>query len=209
VGAEAIGASGSLIEWAVASRALAGEARSGDGHVVETYPGGALVGAVDGLGHGDEAATAAEAATAILSRHRSEPVVSLMQRCHEGLRSTRGAVMSIASLDGSDHTMSWLGVGNVEASLVRATAEPGPRRESLILRGGVVGFQLPRLLPSTVSVRAGDVLVFTTDGIDIPSFDVVRISDPPQRIAQDILARFARDTDDALALVVRYRGEQS
>jgi phosphoserine phosphatase RsbX len=196
-----------LIEWAAASRALEGETRSGDQYVVETYPGGALVAAVDGLGHGDEAAEAAAAAADILSRYRTEPVVSLVQRCHERLRSTRGAALSLASLAGSDNTLSWLGVGNVEASLLRTAAATGPVRESLILRGGVVGYQLPRLLPSVILVQPGDVLVFATDGIDRPSFDELRMSDPPARIAEDILARFARDTDDALALVVRYRGE--
>src|SRR5256885_267334 len=74
-------------------------------------------------------------------------------------------------------------------------------------RGGVVGYRLPRLVPSVVSVAPGDVLVFATDGIERPSFEGLRMSDPPGRIAGDILARFARDTDDALALVVRYRGE--
>ena len=196
-----------MIEWGVASRPLPGEGSSGDRHVVETYPGGALVAAVDGLGHGEEAAEAAATAAAILSRYRDEPVASLVDRCHEGLKSTRGVAMSIASLGGTGHTMSWLGVGNVEASLLRGAAGPRPVRESLVLRGGVVGYRLPRLVPSVVSVAPGDVLVFATDGIERPSFEGLRMSDPPGRIAGDILARFARDTDDALALVVRYRGE--
>ena len=49
-----------MIEWGVASRALPGETRSGDLHVVESFAGGALVAAVDGLGHGEEAADAAD-----------------------------------------------------------------------------------------------------------------------------------------------------
>ena len=196
-----------MIDWGVASRALPGEDRSGDLHVVETYRGGALVAAVDGLGHGDEAADAAETAAAILSHYCHEPVVSLLGRCHEGMKLTRGAAMSVASLAGDGRTMSWLGVGNVEASLLRSAPGPRPMRESLLLRGGVVGYRLPRLIPSVVSVGPGDVLIFATDGIERPSFDGLRMSDAPTQIADEILARFARSTDDALALVVRYRSE--
>jgi negative regulator of sigma-B (phosphoserine phosphatase) len=196
-----------LIECGVAARPLPGEICSGDAHVMQPFPGGVLVAAVDGLGHGSEAAEAAAAATDILTRNAHEPPVSLVRRCHEGLVGTRGVAMSLASFAGSDHTMSWLGVGNVDASLIRGG--PGPRivRETLIMRGGVVGYRLPMLRPSVISVGPGDVLVLATDGIGAYSLDARRLAGPPVRIAKDILAGFARDADDALVLVARYRGE--
>ena len=52
----------SLIEWAVAGAPIDGETESGDLHAVVQFEGGVLVGAVDGLGHGAEAAVAARAA---------------------------------------------------------------------------------------------------------------------------------------------------
>jgi negative regulator of sigma-B (phosphoserine phosphatase) len=198
-----------LIDWGVAARPLPGQARSGDAYVVEAFPGGVLVAAVDGLGHGDEAAEAAQAATDVLSRHAHEPPVALVRRCHEGLRATRGVAMSLASFAPSNNTMSWLGVGNVEGSLLRRDPGSLPGRESLLLRGGVVGYRIPTLLPSVVSVGPGDVLVFATDGIISGSFDGLRMTNPPVSIAEEILARFARATDDALTLVARYRGEAS
>src|SRR5438067_1235314 len=73
--------------------------------------------------------------------------------------------MSVAAISGEGHTMSWLGVGNVEGSLFRRSEGSRPSRESLLLRGGVVGYQLPKLLPSVVPVDPGDTLVFVTDGI--------------------------------------------
>jgi hypothetical protein len=103
--------------------------------------------------------------------------------------------------------MSWLGVGNVEGALYRRDQSLRPARESLLLRGGVVGFRLPRLLASAVPVGVGDTLVLTTDGIAGPFFDGVRMNDPPDSIADALLTRFARSTDDALALVARYTGE--
>jgi len=200
---------GELIDWAVAARALPGEERSGDLHLVEPFPEGVLVAAVDGLGHGEEAAQAAQTAVDSLIQYAHEPPLSLVRRCHERLMTTRGVAMSVASFARTSHTMSWLGVGNVEGSLFRGNRGSRPARESLLLRGGVVGYQLPRLLPSVVPVGPGDVLVFATDGIGGYPFDGLRITDQPARIAEDILARFARETDDALVLVARYRGDAS
>jgi len=191
----------------VASTPLLGESSCGDRHVLETFDGGALIGAMDGLGHGPEAAAASALAGEILSEHREDSVVSLMQRCHASLRATRGVAMSLASMSVRDGSMSWLGVGNVEASLLRDSGGGGPLRQSLVLRGGVVGYRLPRLLPSVVEVRPGDVILFVTDGVDRSAFEEIRVSEPPKRIADEILARFARGSDDALALVVRYEGE--
>src|SRR5207249_386553 len=135
-------------------------------HVVVAHTGGALMAALDGLGHGPEAAAASEVAAEVLSQHREESVVSLVRKCHEALRSTRGVAMSLASVSGTDRSMSWLGVGNVEASLLRPLGNAGPSHQSLILRGGVVGYRLPRLLPSVVDVHPGDLIVFATDGLD-------------------------------------------
>src|SRR2546430_400954 len=53
-----------VIDWGVAALALAGETESGDLHLVKRVGRGTLVAAVDGLGHGAEAAAAARAAVA-------------------------------------------------------------------------------------------------------------------------------------------------
>jgi len=100
-----------LIEWSASAWSLIEGDASGDRCVVKIMEDGALVAAVDGLGHGPEAATAAEAATALLEMYAGEPLIQLVSRCHEGLRKSRGVVMSLASFSGRDHTMMWLGVG--------------------------------------------------------------------------------------------------
>src|SRR6266498_3005483 len=93
---------GSVVEWAVAGLALGGHGEhreSGDLHVIVRHPDGALVAVIDGLGHGAEAALAARTAALLLDAHRDEPVLALVQRCHDGLRQTRGVAMSLASFD--------------------------------------------------------------------------------------------------------------
>src|SRR5258707_13527457 len=82
-----------LIEWGVASRALPGEAQSGDLHFVKQVGAGALVAVVDGLGHGAEAATAARAAVAALEGHATESPVPAIQAGHRALHGPPGTVL--------------------------------------------------------------------------------------------------------------------
>ena len=193
-----------MIEWGVATLTLPGQAESGDRYVVKPFRGGALVAAVDGLGHGDEAAAAAKTAAAILEMYSPEPVVALLRRCHERLRMTRGVVLSLASFAAREKTMTWLGVGNVEGRLLRADPHAHPRQESLVLRGGVVGGQLPSLYASMVPVAPGDTLTFATDGVRSNFAERLTVSESPQRSADRILGQYATHTDDALVLVARY-----
>ncbi|HEY3252745.1 MAG TPA: hypothetical protein VGJ91_02315, partial [Polyangiaceae bacterium] len=102
----------SVIDWAWAGLAFESGV-SGDLHVVEALPHGALIAVIDGLGHGPEAAAAARAAAAILHARAELSVQELLELCHEGLRKTRGAVMTLASLDTRSSTIDCCGVGNV------------------------------------------------------------------------------------------------
>lgn len=203
-----------LIAWAVAARPLAGQAVSGDLHVVAPFPAGVLVGVGDGLGHGEEAAAAAAITVTTLMAHAHEPLIPLLKRCHEQLKGTRGVVMSVASFTARDHSMTWVGVGNVEGLLRRVDVNGQPSHESLLLRGGVVGYQLPPLRAVVLPVARGDLLIFATDGIrsgfarDLSANDLRcrHTQGGPQHLANRILAQYGKSTDDALVLVVRYLG---
>ena len=195
-----------VVDWAVATLALAGEPESGDLHVVAPFEDGARVAAIDGLGHGPEAAVAARSAAKALQRDSRRPVGELLERCHESLRGTRGAVITRAWFNGAGATMSWAGVGNIEGTLLRA--EPGWERprESVMLVGGVPGHQLPTLRPNEWHVSPGDTLVLATDGVRGGYLDLVDVTQSPQQLADHLLAEYGRGTDDALVLVARYLG---
>jgi phosphoserine phosphatase RsbX len=196
-----------MVASAVRGRALRGELESGDLHVVIEFPGGALVGAIDGLGHGEEAAVAARAAAAVCREHAAQPLTQLVQSCHAALRKTRGAVLSLASFREADNTLSWLGVGNVEGVLFRADTAEIPMQEDLICRPGIVGYQLPSLRERVLPVSAGDVLVFATDGIDGRFFAVASPTRrEPGDLADEILRAHGKETDDALVVVACYSG---
>jgi len=192
-------------EWGVASRAFPGENASGDLHLVKPLPGGVLLAAVDGLGHGPEAVAAATTAVAILQNYADEPLPALVTRCHHAMKDARGVVMTVARL-GPDGQLTWLGVGNVEVLLFRADREAVPSIERLLLDRGLLGFQLPLLRARTMSLAPGDLLVFVTDGVTAGFVDDLVHRDPPQRLADRIMDRHFRGIDDALVLVVRYIG---
>jgi phosphoserine phosphatase RsbX len=199
---ETIGSS--IVECGVASRALPGEPSCGDLQVVKWLPNGVLVAVLDGIGHGQEAASAAAAAKSILEDHAQEPVIALIERCHRGLRGTRGVAMSVASFDGSQGLLTWMGVGNVQGVLLRR-GSAAPMEASLLLRGGVVGVQLPSLQAAfLLRVFPGDTLVFTTDGVRSDFARDMARHHSPQKAAESILAHYGKSSDDAMVLVARY-----
>lgn len=181
-----------------------GEVQCGDRHVFKPYPGGVLAAVVDGLGHGEEAAAAAKKAVSVLEQHAEEPVIFLMERCHDALRAGRGAVMSLASFHMDMGLMAWVGVGNVQGVLLRGGSSLNGAEETLLLRSGVVGVQLPPLQASIQRVIPGDTLVLATDGIRPEFAREIARQRPPQKAAEAILEGHHKGTDDALVLVVRY-----
>lgn len=187
-----------VIAVGLATAALAGQASSGDRSVVLTFPHGAMVAVIDGLGHGKEASEAAEAAVNALATDPAAPVDELVRRCHASMRHTRGAVMTVASF--ALGSMTWVGVGNVEGLLVRNSSV-----EAVAMRGGIVGYQLPQLAPRRLPVSQGDTLVLATDGIRHGFRAEVNARDP-QVIADAVLANWSKTTDDACVAVARYVG---
>ena len=196
-------------ELGVAGRAIPGETRSGDVHVVKATESGVLLAAVDGVGHGSDAASAAETAGAVLRRHASEPVISLVMRCHEALRGSRGVVMSLAALDAARGLLTWLGVGNVQGILLHPSPGADRGEETLLLRSGVVGSQpLPRLRAEVLCFSPGDTLVLATDGVAADFSRELARNLPPQKAAEGVLARDGKASDDALVIVARFAGSR-
>jgi negative regulator of sigma-B (phosphoserine phosphatase) len=193
------------LELGVAERALPGEPRSGDRAVIAAYDGGALVAAIDGLGHGVGAAEAADAAAEVLTAHPDDEPAHLLDACHHALSRTRGAVMTLAWFDLLHERLSWTGVGNVEGRLVHAAAGIGAPTEGALTKGGVVGYNLPSIRVTSAELLAEDVIVLATDGIDSGFAGAIMAGGAAQEIADRILAEHGKRGDDALVVVVRYQ----
>jgi hypothetical protein len=197
------------IEWGVAGSVSPGQSESGDRHLVCPFPDGVLVAALDGLGHGNGAATAATKAAQVIRERAQEPVIALIRRCHEELRATRGVVMSAASFNIAYGLMTWLGVGNVQGVLRHSGTQSLKPQETLLLRAGVVGIQLPPLAAAVLPVLPGDILIFATDGVRSDFAQAPLDINTPQKAAENILSRFGKGNDDALVLVAKFLGNRT
>jgi phosphoserine phosphatase RsbX len=194
------------VEWGVATRCRRGEATSGDLAVVQVMPEGMLVAAIDGLGHGGEAARAARTAGRVVRDRPSRDLVQLVKRCHSALRNTRGAAISLAFLSPAEDTMTWVGVGNVEGRVLSGDPSETRPKGSLALGSGIPGHQLPNVRATTIDVQPGDVLLLATDGIEAAFGDSLDTSGPTQAITDRVLAAHWKPSDDALVVAVRYLG---
>lgn len=196
-------ASQDIVEWGYSSKALERNC-SGDLHVVAHFDRGALLAVLDGLGHGEEAAEAAAAGVAVLQEDPGAPLQELVERCHQALRGTRGAAMTVVSIDAVRSELEWCGVGNVEGVLVRGQRDLPS--EAAPTRGGVVGYRLPPLKVSHLPITPGDLVVLASDGLRSGFWTSIERADSPQHIADALFARYAKTTDDALVLAARYLG---
>lgn len=195
-----------LLEYGFANSVLPGQSESGDLHLIRSTQQGVLIAAVDGLGHGAQAASVAKVALSILREHADEPIISLVERCHHKLLRTRGVVMSLAFIDPEQGMMTWLGVGNVQGVLVRAASAGRICQETLLLRAGVIGAQLPALQATVLSIAQGDTLYFATDGMRSEFAENLSALENPQRAADRLLDQFHNGTDDGLVVVARFTG---
>jgi len=198
-----------LVDVGIAERALSGEEQSGDRCVVVSNGRRVLLGVIDGVGHGPEAALAAATAATILETFVHEPVDTLLQRCHTRLRGTRGAAITLVAIDTDAPSLEWVGVGNVVAALQQIEPFGLPATRELLVRAGAAGASLPSTRASRLPLTRGDTLVITTDGV-YPAFTkAISCSEDPQKLADRLLQRYATQLDDALVLAARLRVVES
>lgn len=193
------------VEWGEAHHHSPGQTESGDRAVVLPHRRGVLLAVIDGCGHGPEAARAAQVAVSALRASPDETALGQLARCHAALGDTRGVVMTLADFDAGDGTLTLCGVGNVEAHLFRfRPAKGSSARETALLRAGILGGERAFPHASVVPIHGGDVLVMHTDGIRPDVGADLPLRQSAQRLADQILARHTKGTDDALVLVARF-----
>ena len=192
------------IDAAFATLPLPGQSESGDLCLVKRVGQGTLIAVVDGLGHGQEAASAAHAAVGALDRYSREPLIELVRRCHDALTGLRGVVLGLAYLDPHAATMVWLGVGNVGGVLLRADVGNRPSRITLVGNAGFIGAEQARPTTRSVPLALGDTVILYSDGIKDGFAESLVLSNSPQEIADFVITRHVKGNDDALVLVARY-----
>lgn len=196
------------VKWGVAARCRPGERITGDVGLVTRVAGGTLVAGIDGVGHGAEAADAAQTAARTVRSEPTADLVALVTRCHGALQGTRGAAISLAFMSQLRGELTWLGVGNVEGRVVSGDSATPVTKESLALAGGVAGHELPVVTVASVELAPGDVVILATDGIGSRFADSLDVSGSPQAITERIIDRHWTRPDDAMVVAVRYLGQR-
>jgi negative regulator of sigma-B (phosphoserine phosphatase) len=187
------------LRLASAARSYPGEDVNGDAWTAQSSGTVCRLAVIDGLGHGQAAAAAARAAVTFLEAHPDLPLSDTLQACHQALYGTRGAAMWLGLLDLEAHTLSVLGAGNVQARLWQAG-----QQVSLVTARGIVGAVLPRTQQQTYALAADWLLIAYTDGVR-ERFQLPELADgqrpDPTELAETILQRWSRPTDDATVVV--------
>ena len=91
--------------------AKAGEVVSGDAWALHRDAAHCTLFMVDGLGHGSEAALAANEAVSQFQRSRAEMPADIVQAVHLAMRHTRGGAVAVARIDFAASTVVYAGSG--------------------------------------------------------------------------------------------------
>jgi serine phosphatase RsbU (regulator of sigma subunit) len=191
------------VEVAGAGRPHPNETVNGDAWSVAWHEERCRIAVVDGLGHGPEAAEAAQRALTTLAARPELAPVEAIHECHEALHSTRGAALTLIDIDATSMHLSHVGVGNVEARVWSRVRELrlSPAR-------GIVGNVLPRLQTTELDLLEDWTLVIYTDGVSGRFTLETILGEQPDAlpdIAAALLKEWSRSADDATVVVARRR----
>jgi anti-sigma regulatory factor (Ser/Thr protein kinase) len=181
-----------------------GEPVCGDGWCVRRENRTATVMLADGLGHGPQAAAAADEAMRLFQESGGAPLDEILNRVHRGLLSTRGAAVSIAEVDLESQQVRFTGAGNVAGFIARPLES-----KSMVAQGGTVGAQIGHPRVFTYPWNSG-VLVMHTDGLSSKTrTDTYTglLAHHPRVIAGVLYRDFTRARDDATVVVLAARKE--
>jgi anti-sigma regulatory factor (Ser/Thr protein kinase) len=189
------------LAFGVATRPRQPGAENGDAFVVKQWAESALVGIMDGLGHGQFAHRAAQAARQYVESHYDQPLDEVFRGVGRACRATRGVVMALARFDWGRDRLTFASVGNIEVRVF-----PDSRQFSFSIRRGVIGLNAPNAVVTDHPWPSDHMLVLHSDGLrthwgwkDFPGV----ADQPATALAQEFLRLLAKEEDDATVIVAR------
>ena len=138
-----------------------GEEICGDQWGIETSGEHKTLLLADGLGHGPDAAKAANSAIAILESRPDLAPGDLIDAVHLALRSTRGAAVAAARADRERRIVIFAGLGNISAKIA-APAEP---ERHMVSTNGTAGAEARHIREFSYPWPQGSLVILHSDGI--------------------------------------------
>jgi anti-sigma regulatory factor (Ser/Thr protein kinase) len=189
------------LAFGVATRPRHAGADNGDAFVIKQWAESALAGVIDGLGHGQFAHHASQAARQYVESHFDLPLDQIFLGVGRVCRATRGVVMALARFDWGQGRLAFASVGNIEARVF-----PHTEAFRFAIRRGVIGLNAPNALVTEHPWPPDYMLVLHSDGLrthwnwkDFPGL----AKQPAPALAQEFLRVLAKEEDDATVIVVR------
>ncbi|HRJ59540.1 MAG TPA: SpoIIE family protein phosphatase [Azospirillaceae bacterium] len=154
----------------------------------------------DGLGHGADAAQAANAAMNFIAEHLDLDLIALFQELNAAMERTRGAAVAVARVRPDLARIEYAAIGNTRAAVfgwssTRLDAEPG-----------IVGTRRRRLRPLNIPFRAGDCLALWTDGLRETLKIDYGATTNLDALAATLMTEYATGDDDRCVILARRGG---
>jgi anti-sigma regulatory factor (Ser/Thr protein kinase) len=178
-----------------------GEDQCGDGWAIETLADGHVCAVADGLGHGPDAAKASQLALQCFRERSHRSPKEIVERVHEGIRSTRGAALSVAQVNREERLVRFAGVGNVAGLIIEGNVS-----RHMVSLNGTLGYQVHRVTEFAYPWSETSLLIMHSDGLsthwDLSAYPGLLARDP-SLIAGVLYRDFARGRDDVTVLAVK------
>ncbi len=183
-----------------------GEQACGDAWAMKTHAGATLFLLADGLGHGPEAAAAANVAVELFAKNPACAPAQLLHLLHGALRSTRGAAVAVAEVSPGLGQVRFAGVGNLSALILA-----GGNSRHLVSNNGTAGVEARTIQEFTYPWPKDGLLVLHSDGIatlgaleNHPGL----VAKHPTLIAGVLWRDQQRPRDDSTVLVAKAAGRR-
>lgn len=174
-----------------------GERECGDSWCLRVAGDAVALLVVDGLGHGPEAAQAADAAVAAFSESDEGQPLPLIEHIDGAMRQTRGGAAAVAAI--VDQRLHYCGVGNISGRLDGSQATRG-----LVSHNGIIGGLHRRAQAYDYAIDQAVLLIMHSDGVqtrwNLDDYPGLR-QRSPTLIAAVLYRDFARGHDDATVVV--------
>ncbi|WKN32181.1 anti-sigma regulatory factor [Porifericola rhodea] len=191
--------------FAAFSVARPGEKLCGDGYYLiykpETQTFQLLL--LDGLGHGEGAYEASQAAIAAYQQIKKDEPAEVLKTIHQEIKKTRGAVAMALAYEAQDTTISYCGVGNISGKMIAYN-----KTKHFSSFNGIVGHAMSsRINNQKIKWERGSQLLLHSDGLvsrSDPSKYTQLQNHDPAILAACLYRDYSRGNDDTTIIICKH-----